>query len=188
MAGGRGRVRAGLGAGHPAVARAGARPPARPAWGHACHRPGYDWRRFESELNAFPQFLTTIDGLDIHFLHVRSKNPDALPLVMTHGWPGSIADYLTLIGPLTDPVAFGGEARIYRENRSATMSGPQLTLPVAVTVFPRDIPLLPRSWIEDAYSSLIHYGDAPRGGHFAALEQPEILADELRTGLRGLRG
>lgn len=322
----------------------------------------YDWRRFESELNAHPQFLTTIDGLDIHFLHVKSGNKDAMPLLMTHGWPTSIADFMALIGPLTDPVAFGGDARdsfdliipslpgfgfsgkptgpgwdvtriarawtelmrrlgyrswaahggdwgaavttalgaarpdglmgihlstpyafpaqlpetltpeehravaglayyagplggsnhlqgskpetvgialadspagqaawiyekfqsktdnrglaedaigvdvmldaislawfsnsaassarIYWENRSATMAGPKLALPVAVTVFPKDIPLLPRTWIEDAYSDLIHYGEAAKGGHFAALEQPEILADELRSGLRSLR-
>ncbi|CAL8975374.1 Haloalkane dehalogenase [Cellulomonas sp. T2.31MG-18] len=322
----------------------------------------YDWRRFESALNAYPQFLTTIDGLDIHFLHVRSKNPGALPLLLTHGWPSTVADFLGLIGPLTDPVAFGGDvadsfdvvipslpgfgfsgkptepgwnasriarawtelmrrlgysrwaahggdwgavvttelgvmqpdgllgihlstpyafpdpipetltpeerravdglafyggplggsnhvqgtkpetvgfaladspagqaawiyekfqsktdnqglaedalstdaildtislywftnsaassARIYWENRTATMAGPKLTLPVAVTVFPRDIPLLPRTWIEDTYSNLIHFGEAERGGHFAALEQPEILVDELRTGLRSLR-
>ena len=70
----------------------------------------YDWRRFESELNRFPQFLTTIDGLDIHFIHVKSKNPGAMPLILTHGWPGSIVEFLRLIGPLTDPVAFGGDA------------------------------------------------------------------------------
>lgn len=322
----------------------------------------YDWRRFESALNAHPQFLTTIDGLDIHFLHVRSKNPGALPLLLTHGWPSTVADFLGLIGPLTDPVAFGGDvadsfdvvipslpgfgfsgkptepgwnasriarawaelmrrlgysrwaahggdwgavvttelgvihpdgllgihlstpyafpdpipetltpeerravdglafyggplggsnhvqgtkpetvgfaladspagqaawiyekfqsktdnhglaedalsvdamldtislywftnsaassARIYWENRTATMAGPKLTLPVAVTVFPRDIPRLPRTWIADTYSNLVHFGEAERGGHFAALEQPEILVDELRTGLRSLR-
>ena len=322
----------------------------------------YDWRRFERELNRFPQFLTTIDGLDIHFIHVRSKNPKAMPLILTHGWPGSIADFLKLVGPLTDPVAFGGDvedsfdvvvpslpgfgfsgkptgtgwdapriaaawaelmtrlgyenwaaqggdwgavvtsalgaarpegllgihlntqyafpaqvpdtltpeeryavdslglytgvlggsnhlqgtkpetvgfaladspvgqaawiyekfqsktdnhglaedalgtddmldvislywltnsaassARIYWENSSASFAGPQLTLPVAVTVFPRDIPRLPRSWIDDTYSDLIHYGEADRGGHFAALEQPEILVSEIRTGLRSLR-
>jgi pimeloyl-ACP methyl ester carboxylesterase len=78
-------------------------------------------------------------------------------------------------------------ARIYWENRTASMAGPKLTLPVAVTVFPRDIPRLPRSWIEDTYSNLIHYGEADRGGHFAALEQPGILVDEIRTGLRSLR-
>ncbi len=322
----------------------------------------YDWRRFESELNRLPQFLTEIDGLDIHFIHVRSQNPQALPLILTHGWPGSIVEFLKLIGPLTDPVAFGGDvedsfdvvvpslpgfgfsqkptetgwnvtriaaawaelmkrlgyrnwvaqggdwgsvvtsalgamrpegllgihlnspyafpaqipdtlsaeeqyavdslalytgdmgganhlqgtkpetigfaladspagqaawiydkfqsktdnngfaedalgidemldaislywytnsaassARIYWENKGGSMAGPELTLPVAVTVFPRDIPLLPRSWIEDTYTDLIHYGEADRGGHFAAFEQPEILVSEIRTGLRSLR-
>ncbi|MEV6845706.1 epoxide hydrolase family protein [Actinoplanes sp. NPDC051411] len=326
-------------------------------WEHS-----YDWRRFESELNRFPQFLTEIDGLDIHFIHVRSKNPHAMPLVLTHGWPGSIVEFLKLIGPLTDPVAYGGDAadsfdvvvpslpgfgfsqkpamtgwtvpriarawaelmkrlgyprwaaqggdwgavvttalgamqpegllgihlntqyafpaqipetlspeerhavetvalytgdlgganhlqgtkpetigfaladspagqaawiydklqsktdnhglaedalsiddildaisiywftnsaassaRIYWENRSNTFAGPELTLPVAVTVFPKDIPRLPRTWIEDTYSNLIHYGEAAKGGHFAALEQPEILVSEIRTGLRTLR-
>ncbi|MFP3463957.1 epoxide hydrolase family protein [Leifsonia sp. SIMBA_070] len=322
----------------------------------------YDWRRFETTLNQYPQYLTEIDGLDIHFIHVTSPNPDAMPLILTHGWPSSIVDFMKLIGPLTDPVAHGGRiedsfdvvipslpgfgfsgkpaetgwnveriaaawtelmrrlgytrwaahggdwgsvvtttlgamppdglvgihlntpyafpadipqalspeeqhavdtlalyggplggsnhlqgtkpetpgfaladspagqaawiyekfqsktdnqglaedaialddildtislywftntaassARIYWENRTATMAGPKLTLPVAVTVFPRDIPLLPRTWIEDTYTDLIHYAEAPRGGHFAALEQPEILVDELRAGLRSLR-
>jgi pimeloyl-ACP methyl ester carboxylesterase len=322
----------------------------------------YDWRRFERELNNLPQFVTEIDGLDIHFIHVASKNPNAMPLILTHGWPGSIVEFLKLIGPLTDPVAFGGDiadsfdvvipslpgfgfsgkpaetgwtvsrianawaelmkrlgytrwaaqggdwgsvvttilgamqpegllgihlntqyafpeqipehlspeeqyavdtlalytgvlggsnhlqgtkpetvgialadspagqaawiyekfqsktdndglaedaistddmldaislywftnsaassARIYWENRAASMAGPKLSLPVAVTVFPRDIPRLPRSWIEDTYTNLIHYGEAERGGHFAALEQPEILVGEIRTGLRSLR-
>jgi len=323
---------------------------------------GYDWRRLESELNAHPQFVTTIDGLDIHFIHVKSNNPDAMPLILTHGWPSSILDFVKLIGPLTDPVAYGGSvsdsfdvvipslpgfgfsgkpreggwsveriatawselmrrlgyerwsahggdwgaavttalgamrpdglagihlstpyafperipesltpeerravdglalyagplggsnhvqatkpqtvgfaladspvgqaawiyekfqsktdnrglaedavsvdaildaislywftnsaassARIYWDNRAATMAGPKLTLPVAVTVFPKDIPLLPRTWIEDAYSDLIHFREAPQGGHFAALEQPDVLVGELRAGLRSLR-
>ncbi len=323
----------------------------------------YDWRRFEAELNGFPQFLTEIDGLDIHFIHLRSKNPGALPLILTHGWPGSIVDFLKLIGPLTDPESYGGRAedsfdvvipslpgfgfsgkpeetgwnvsriaaawaelmtrlgyerwaaqggdwggvvttalgatqpeglvgihlntpyafpaqipetlspeeqhavdslalymgelggsnhlqgtkpetvgialadspagqaawiyekfqsktdndglaeqaidtdtmldaislywftnsaassaRIYWENRSSSMAGPTLTLPVAVTVFPRDIPRLPRTWIERTYTNLIHYGEAERGGHFAALEQPEVLVREIREGLRSLRG
>ena len=77
--------------------------------------------------------------------------------------------------------------RIYWENKSATFAGPKLTLPVAVTVFPKNIPRLPRSWIEDTYGNLIHYGEAAKGGHFAALEQPEILVSEIRTGLRTLR-
>lgn len=323
---------------------------------------GYDWRRFESGLNALPQLLTTIDGLAIHAVHVRSPHPGAMPLLLTHGWPGSVADFLPLVGPLTDPVAYGGDvddafdvvipslpgfgfsgkptapgwdvdrvargwaelmrrlgharwaahggdwgaavttalgalrpdglvgihlstpyafpdpipatltdeerraveglacyagplggsnhlqgtrpqtvgfaladspvgqaawiyekfqsktdndglaedaisldamldtislywftnsaassARTYWDNRSATMAGPRLTLPVAVTVFPRDVPRLPRSWAEAAYSDLVHFGEAERGGHFAALEQPDVLVRELRIGLRSLR-
>ncbi|MEU4603941.1 epoxide hydrolase family protein [Kribbella sp. NPDC023972] len=73
-------------------------------------RTQYDWRKAEAELNAYPQFTTTIDGQQIHFLHVKSAEPDALPLVLTHGWPGSIVEFLDLIGPLTDPVAYGGDA------------------------------------------------------------------------------
>jgi pimeloyl-ACP methyl ester carboxylesterase len=322
----------------------------------------YDWRRFETALNRYPQYLTEIDGLDIHFIQVKSPNPHAMPLILTHGWPSSIIDFIKLIGPLTDPVAHGGRiedsfdvvipslpgfgfsgkptetgwnvdriasawtelmrrlgytrwaahggdwgsvvttmmgamqpdglvgihlnspyafpatipqnlspeeqhavdslalysgplggsnhlqgtkpqtpgfaladspagqaawiyekfqsktdnqglaedaialddildtislywftntaassARIYWENRTATMAGPKLTLPVAVTVFPRDVPRLPRTWIEDTYADLIHYAEAPKGGHFAALEQPEILVNEIREGLRILR-
>ncbi|MGO4325985.1 epoxide hydrolase family protein [Cupriavidus sp. 2TAF22] len=70
----------------------------------------YDWRKAEAKLNALPQFLTNIDGLDIHFIHVRSRHPQALPLIMTHGWPGSVFELLKVIGPLTDPTAHGGAA------------------------------------------------------------------------------
>ncbi len=70
----------------------------------------YDWRRCEARLNALPQFTTEIDGVDVHFLHVRSPHPDALPLVMTHGWPGSVVELLETVGPLTDPTAHGGSA------------------------------------------------------------------------------
>jgi len=70
----------------------------------------YDWRKCEAKLNALPQFITQIDGLDIHFVHVRSKEKNALPLIVTHGWPGSIVEQLKIIGPLTDPNEFGGKA------------------------------------------------------------------------------
>ncbi|HYV95028.1 MAG TPA: epoxide hydrolase [Chitinophagales bacterium] len=70
----------------------------------------YDWRKAETKLNAFPQFMTTIQGVDIHFIHVRSKEPNAMPLIITHGWPGSIFELLKVVGPLTDPVAYGGKA------------------------------------------------------------------------------
>jgi Epoxide hydrolase N terminus len=70
----------------------------------------YDWRKAEARLNALPQFKTEIDGVDIHFIHVKSKHEDALPLIMTHGWPGSIIELLEAVGPLTDPTAHGGRA------------------------------------------------------------------------------
>jgi pimeloyl-ACP methyl ester carboxylesterase len=70
----------------------------------------YDWRKCEAKLNALPQFITEIDGLDIHFIHVRSKHPNALPVIITHGWPGSIIEQMKIIGPLTDPTAYGGKA------------------------------------------------------------------------------
>jgi pimeloyl-ACP methyl ester carboxylesterase len=70
----------------------------------------YDWRATEARLNALPQFRTEIDGLGIHFVHVRSRHPEALPLVITHGWPGSIVEFLKVIGPLADPTAHGGDA------------------------------------------------------------------------------
>lgn len=70
----------------------------------------YDWRKAEAKLNALPQFVTTIDGLDIHFIHVRSKEPNALPIIVTHGWPGSIIEQVKIIDPLTNPTAHGGKA------------------------------------------------------------------------------
>ena len=63
----------------------------------------YDWRKCEAKLNALPMFVTTIDGLDIQFIWVRSKNPNALPMILTHGWPGSVLEFVKVIGPLTDP-------------------------------------------------------------------------------------
>jgi hypothetical protein len=70
----------------------------------------YDWRKAEAKLNALPQFVTNIDGLDIHFIHVRSKNPNALPVIITHGWPGSVIEQLKIIDPLTNPTAHDGSA------------------------------------------------------------------------------
>jgi pimeloyl-ACP methyl ester carboxylesterase len=70
----------------------------------------YDWRKTEAKLNALPQFVTNIDGLDIQFIHIKSKHKNALPLIITHGWPGSFFELLKVIGPLTDPTAYGGKA------------------------------------------------------------------------------
>ena len=70
----------------------------------------YDWRKLEAKLNALPQFITEIDGLDIHFIHVRSPHANALPLIMTHGWPGSFLEFVKVIGPLSDPESHGARA------------------------------------------------------------------------------
>ncbi|MFC9554929.1 epoxide hydrolase family protein [Rhodococcus sp. NPDC056960] len=334
----------------------------------------YDWRRCEAKLNALPQFVTEIDGLDIHFIHIRSKHNDALPLVVTHGWPGSIIEQLKLVGPLTDPTAHGGSAadafhlvipsmpgfglsgkptttgwgpdriarawvelmkrlgytrfvaqggdwgaivtemmalqeppellgihtnmacvvppdidqalltgnplpsdlsedekaacdqlaffyqhigyavemgsrpqtltaladspvglaafmldhdvaslalisrvfaeqsegltrddvldnitlywltntavsaaRLYWENKSPFFATRGISIPVAVSVFPDELYQAPRSWAEQAYPELVHYNKLDKGGHFAAWEQPRLLVEELRTGLRSLR-
>src|SRR5579863_8973541 len=335
----------------------------------------YDWRKCEARLNALPNFITEIDGLDIHFIHVRSKHEDAMPLIVTHGWPGSIIEQLKIIEPLTNPTAHGGKAsdafdvvipsmpgygysgkpattgwdpahiarawtvlmkrlgytkfvaqggdwgavitelmgvqappellgihvnmpgavpaeidkaaatgapmpaglspeeklaferlqfvyskgvaygyqmglrpqtlygiadspvglaayfldhdawsyalisrvfageaagltrddvldnvtiawltntaisgaRLYWENKLGYFSVKGVSVPVAVSSFPDEIDLCPRSWAERAFPKLIHYNKLDKGGHFAAFEQPELLSEEIRVGFRSLR-
>ncbi|PBC65600.1 multidrug MFS transporter [Streptomyces sp. Tue6028] len=336
----------------------------------------YDWRRVEAKLKALPHFITEIDGLDIHFIHVRSKHENALPLIVTHGWPGSIVEQLKIIEPLVDPTAHGGSAsdafhviipsmpgygfsgkptstgwgperiarawgelmkrlgytkyaaqggdwgaiisdfmgvqapegligihtnmagvvpsaidaaliagnplpaglslsdeekaaveqldfvyrhvyfaylmasrpqtltglvdspvglaaflldhdaaslamisrsfagekegltrddvldnitlfwltntavsaaRLYAENKTSFFGVKGVALPVAVSVFPDEMYRAPKSWAEQAYPNLVHYNELPKGGHFAAWEQPELLVNEIRSGLRSLR-
>lgn len=335
----------------------------------------YDWRRCETRLNALPQFVTEIDGLDIHFLHVRSKHEDALPMIVTHGWPGSVIEQLKIVEPLTDPTAHGGSsadafhlvipsmpgygwsgkpsapgwdppriarawialmarlgyaryvaqggdwgnlvtelmalekppelagihtnmpsampedvakaittggpppsglsaeekhafdqlqyfltrglgyalemknrpqtlvaiadspvglaawmidhdiasyemiarvfdgqpegltrddvldnvtfywltntgvssARLYWENQQVFFAPTGVKVPTAISVFPDELYAAPRSWVERAYPNLIHYNRLPRGGHFAAWEQPELFVEEMRASFRSLR-
>src|SRR6266436_4877590 len=73
-------------------------------------RDKYDWRRFEARINAFPQYRTQIDGVGIHFIHMRSPQQNALPIILTHGWPGSVVEFMEVIGPLSDPARYGGNA------------------------------------------------------------------------------
>ncbi|MGJ7506288.1 epoxide hydrolase family protein [Variovorax sp. GT1P44] len=335
----------------------------------------YDWRKFETRLNALPQFVTTIDGVDIHFIHVRSRHPNALPVIVTHGWPGSVVEQMKIIDPLTNPTAHGGaasdafdvvipslpghgfsgkptslgwdpiriarawavlmkrlgyshyvaqggdwgnavteqmalqtppglvgihtnmpatipddiakalqaggappaglsaeekyaydqldffyknglsyalemskrpqtlygvedspiglaawmldhdarsyalisrvfagksegltrndildnitlywltktgvsSARLYWESKLAFFAPKGVALPVAVSAFPDEIYTAPRSWTERAYPKLVHYGRPDKGGHFAAWEQPEVFAAELRASFKSLR-
>jgi pimeloyl-ACP methyl ester carboxylesterase len=335
----------------------------------------YDWRKVEAKLNSYPQFITNIDGVDIQFAHVRSKEKDALPVIVTHGWPGSIIEQLKIIDPLVDPVAYGGSAsdafdvvipsmpgygfsgkptttgwdqariaqawvvlmkrlgytrfvaqggdwgalvndlmatqghpefvgfhtnlpstippeinraaatggpppsglsaeenrayetvaalyktiptqlfmaahpqtlygigdspigvaawlldhdpislrliarafdgeetgltrddvldnatlfwltnttisaaRLYWEGFAKTDLGPKnITIPVAVSVFPDEVVPAPRSWAERAYPNLVHYNQLEKGGHFAAWEQPKLLVEEMRAGFKSLR-
>lgn len=322
----------------------------------------YDWRRFERTANAFPQFVTRIDDLDIHFFHVRSKHLGALPMLLLHGWPGSVVEFIKLIGPLTDPVAYGGHAedafdvilpslpgwgfteapkeagwdmaktarmcatlmqrldysrwvaqggdygaavltvlgqhppeelvgihlnilyiipqnladdatfeereaidawrwtqvedggyshmqrtrpqtlgyglvdspigqatwiydkfyrwtdnegnpedaislddmldnislhwftkssilsaRVYWEARFFTFDGPRIDIPVAATIFKRDIFKYPRKWAEDRYSKLIYWNEVEKGAHFGTLEEPELFIEELRSAFSTLR-
>ena len=303
---------------------------------------GYDWRKAEARLNAYPQFVTRIDGVDVHFIHVRSRHPDALPVLISHGWPGSVFEQIKLIGPLTDPTSSGGRAedafdvvipslpgfgfstrptdvgwglerigqsfdelmkrlgyvryvaqggdwgsgivqamgrqarpgllgihttlpsvipgevaaalgggslpeglskqertvvetlrasgragnrsygndaaqsptrddvldnftlywltnsaasaaRIYWENRgrdlldASAQHTSEITLPVAITVFPDEVFLAPETWARRAFPNLIYFHHADRGGHFAAWEHPDVFASELRAAFRPLR-
>jgi pimeloyl-ACP methyl ester carboxylesterase len=336
----------------------------------------YDWRKVEAKLNSYPQFITEIDGLDIHFIHVRSKHENAMPVIVTHGWPGSVVEQLKIIEPLTNPTAHGGDAsdafdvvipsmpgygfsgkpsekgwgperiarawgelmkrlgytkyvaqggdwgaivtdlmgaqepdglvgihtnmpkvipadidaalakgdplpeglslsdeeqaaveqlgftyrhvyyaymmgdrpqsltglvdspvglasfmldhdakslamisrsfdgvseglspddvldnitlfwltntaisaaRLYAENTTSFFGINNVKLPVAVSVFPDELYQAPKSWTEQAYPNLVHYNRLPKGGHFAAWEQPELFVNEVRTGFRPMR-
>ena len=134
-------------------------------------RDGYDWRSFEARLNSYPQFITEIDGQDIHFLHVRSPEPDALPLILTHGWPGSVAEYLDLIGPLTDPRAHGKDPAVAFDLVIPSLPG-----------FAFSAPLTERGWgthrTAAAWAQLMHrlgyarYGAA--GNDAGSMISPEI--------------
>src|SRR5215203_5794387 len=276
----------------------------------------YDWRKAEAQLNAWPQFITTIDGVDVHFFHVRSRHENALPLIISHGWPGSVFEQIKVIGPLTDPTAYGGRAedafhvvipslpgfgfsgeptelgwnvgrvaqawaqlmdrlgytryvaqggdvgaavtdamgrqapeglvgihinllvtvlagpqpseseqeraepagnltrdhivdnimlywltgtgdsaaRSYWEDgqalaqaRASGQAPPEVSLPVGFSTFPGEIWRTPRSWAEKAYPNLTYFNEVDKGGHFAAWEEPELFATEVREAFTSLR-
>lgn len=105
----------------------------------------YDWRSWEARLNEFPQYTTEIDGQTVHYLHVRSPERDALPLVLTHGWPGSVAEFLDVIGPLTDPAAYGGDRRDAFHVVAPSVPGHGFSVPLTDGW---DHPRIARAWVE----------------------------------------
>ena len=227
---------------------------------------GYDWRRTEARLNEWGQLTTVIDGLEIHFLHVRSSVPGARAVLLTHGWPGSVLEFRHAIGPLTEPVGHGGSAadaydvvipsvpgfgfsgrpqstgwtiervarawytmmqdvagthdehghlggllpldeiidtlmlywlprtgasaaRIYWESTRAGWSSngtadSPVTVPAGVTIMPGSHSRRSRRWAERRYLDLVHFSEASRGGHFAFIEQPERLVEDVRATFR----
>ena len=109
-------------------------------------RTSYDWRAAEARLNEFDQFITEIDGVDIHFLHVRSPEPDAVPLILSHGWPGSVAEFLDVIKPLTDPRSYGGDPSQAYHVVIPSLPGFGFSGPVTEPGW--DVVRIARAWIE----------------------------------------
>ncbi|MEU9837441.1 epoxide hydrolase family protein [Streptosporangium sp. NPDC048047] len=134
-------------------------------------RTGYDWRRHEARLNAFPQYTTTIDGQNVHFLHVRSPEPDAFPLVLTHGWPGSGADFLKVAGPLADPRAHGGDPADAFHLVIPSLPGYGFSGPTTETGW--DVPRIARAWAE-LMSRLGYERYGAQGGDWGARISPEL--------------
>jgi pimeloyl-ACP methyl ester carboxylesterase len=140
----------------------------------------YDWRKIEARLNALPQFMTEIDGLDIHFIHVRSKHENALPLIVTHGWPGSVIEQLKIIDPLTNPTAHGGSASDAFHLVIPSMPGYGFSGKPTTTGW--DPSHIARAWIvlmkRVGYSQFVAQGGdwgAPVSNEMGRLAPPELL-------------
>ncbi|MFI9844495.1 epoxide hydrolase family protein [Nonomuraea sp. NPDC051941] len=134
-------------------------------------RTSYDWREHEKRLNDFPQFTTTIDGQNIHFLHVRSPEPDALPLIITHGWPGSIVEFMDVIGPLTDPRAHGGDPADAFHVIAPSIPGFGFSGPTRETGW--DMSRIARAWAE-LMSRLGYQRYGAQGGDTGSVVSPEL--------------
>jgi pimeloyl-ACP methyl ester carboxylesterase len=142
----------------------------------------YDWRKVEAKLNALPQFITNIDGLDIHFIHVRSKHENALPLIVTHGWPGSMIEQLKIIDPLTNPTAHGASASDAFHVVVPSMPGFGYSGKPTTTGW--NIVRIARAWIE-LMKRLGYTRFAAQGGDAGALVS-EIMAIQAPPGLIGI--
>jgi pimeloyl-ACP methyl ester carboxylesterase len=142
----------------------------------------YDWRPCEAKLNDVPNFMTEIDGLDIHFVHVRSKHADALPLIVTHGWPGSVVEQMKLIGPLTDPTAYGGSASDAFHVVIPSIPGYGFSGKPAATGW--DCPRIARAWT-DLMKRLGYTRYVAQGGDWGSLitEQMGVIAPPELLGI-----
>lgn len=134
-------------------------------------RTAYDWRVHEEELNRLPQFTTAVDGQKIHFLHVRSKEQNALPLILTHGWPGSVVEFLKVIGPLTDPVTHGGERTDAFHVVAPSLPGFAFSGPTAEPGW--NSQRIARAWT-DLMRRLGYTRYGAQGGDFGAIVSPEL--------------
>ena len=134
-------------------------------------RTGYDWRRHEARLNSYPQFTTTIDGQNIHFLHVRSPEPDATPLVVTHGWPSTVYEFLDVIGPLTDPRAYGADPADAFHLVVPSVPGFAFSGPTRQTGW--GVNRTARAWAE-LMRCLGYERYGAQGGDFGSLVSPEL--------------
>jgi pimeloyl-ACP methyl ester carboxylesterase len=142
----------------------------------------YDFRRLEARLNALPQFMTEIDGLDIHFIHVRSPNEHALPLIITHGWPGSVVELLNVIGPLADPTAHGGDAEDAFDVVVPSMPGYGFSAKPEETGW--DTARMARAWVE-LMQRLGYTQFVAQGGDWGALVT-DVMGAQAPPGLLGI--
>jgi len=179
----------------------------------ASWRDTFDWRRAEERINRVAQFTHPVDGALVHFVHERGRGPRPLPLLIGHGWPGSFLEMLDLVPWLTDPASHGASAddafdvvvpsmpgygfspatteadQLYHEASKVPVHlrhGERVAVPCGIARFPKEEPMPPRSWVERGYD-LRRWTELPRGGHFAAMEQPELLARDVREFFRPLR-
>jgi pimeloyl-ACP methyl ester carboxylesterase len=134
-------------------------------------RTKYNWRAYEATLNDFPQFTTTIDGQNVHFLHVRSPEPDALPLILTHGWPGSVAEFLDVIRPLSDPRAHGSDPADAFHVVAPSIPGYGFSGPTTATGW--DVPRIARAWAR-LMRRLGYQRYGAQGGDWGARISPEL--------------
>jgi len=131
----------------------------------------YDWRAHEARLNEFPQFTTVIDGQTVHFLHVRSPEPDALPLILTHGWPGSVVEFMKIIGPLTDPARHGGDPADAFHVVAPSLPGFGFSNPLAAPGWNTN--RVARAWAQ-LMNRLGYHRYGAQGGDTGAIVSPEL--------------